>query len=246
MSNIDFLKKINALRSEFSDSNHPLLLEAQELSEDSLQCLSDCFVNISNELAKCMMSLGDMIDVNQDQVDEILSSEDNEESKFAEEDLEEIAALASLLDKDEETKKYASILDKVLISYAFAPNSNDHDKESFLKAIAQAKDSKEASKAGKFSNADIENTRKIIKEKVKTYRPLESALQTRSCPDHPGASMVRVEDHVFQCSLDKRLYDYKSGYDLLNGSKVPGGDVAMQTDAMHENPINRQSFTKPE
>ena len=192
------------------------------------------------------MSLGDIINVNQDQVDEILSSEEDGEERFGEEDLEHIAALASILDKDEETKKYASILDRVLISYAFAPNSSDQDKEGFLKVIAEAKDSKEASKAGKLSNADLENTRKIIKEKVKTYRPLESSLQTRSCPDHPGVSMIRVEDHVFQCSLDKRLYDYKSGYDLLNGSKVPGGDVAMQTDVMHENPINRQSFTKSE
>jgi hypothetical protein len=243
MSNIDFLKKINELRSEFSDSNHPLLLEVQELSEDGLQCLSDCFVNISNELAKCMMSIGDMIDVKQEQVDDLLSSEEGQE-KVGEEDLENIAALASLLDKDDATKKYASLLDRVLTSYAFAPNSSDEDKQAFLKAIAQAQDDKKSDKKPKQSNADIENAKKIIKEKVKTYRPLESPLQTRSCPDHPGASMTRLEDHVFQCSLDKRIYDYKSGYDLLNGSKVPGGDVAMQTDVMNENPISMQSFTK--
>ena len=41
--------------------------------------------------------------------------------------------------------------------------------------------------------------------------------------------MARVGEHVFQCDLDKKTYNYESGYQLQNGDKVPGGNVENQT-----------------
>jgi hypothetical protein len=64
---------------------------------------------------------------------------------------------------------------------------------------------------------------------MKEYKTLEAPLNSRSCPDHPGAQIKRIGEHEFQCSLDGKVYNYESGYKMLDGSKVPGGDVAGQT-----------------
>lgn len=249
MSADKLLSKLNLLREEFLDSNHSLLSEAQEISEDSLQCLSDCFVNISNELAKCMLKIGDIANISEDAIDDMLSS--SNESSLKSDDFNEIASLAEVLDSSEETKKIASILDKVLLSYAFPRSGSDEDKENFLKKIELAKKARLSSNEelnNKFVkdkiSSDKEEIQKIISEKVKAYKPMEFALQTRSCPDHPGAGMTRVEENVFQCSLDKKLYDYRMGYTLLNGSKVPGGDVSSQTDIPSSTAPRSQSFSK--
>ena len=67
--------------------------------------------------------------------------------------------------------------------------------------------------------------KKAVKEQIKEYRPLEASLMTRFCPDHPGVMMNRVEDRVFQCSLDQKTYDFENGYTTLKGNKVPGSSV---------------------
>lgn len=252
MSIKNLLEKLNLIREEFLDSNHSLLEEAQNISEDSLQCLSDCFVNISNELAKCILKLGQMSDVSDESIESILSSaEKSEDEIIKKEDLEAIASLADTLDSDESTKKIAGVLDKILLSYAFPPGTDDLQKSNFLKKIEMAKQAKlstpeqlEEKFLKKELTSDNEEIKKIILDKVKSYKPLEFPLQTRSCPDHPGASMTRVEEGVFQCSLDKKLYDYKNGFTLLNGSKVPGGDVSAQSEVPYHNAPKVQSFSK--
>jgi hypothetical protein len=70
---------------------------------------------------------------------------------------------------------------------------------------------------------------KVVDDNIKEYKPLETALKTRTCPDHPGAQMQRLSDDVYQCSLDKKTYDFKSGFTTMKGNKVPGGDVTLQT-----------------
>jgi hypothetical protein len=64
---------------------------------------------------------------------------------------------------------------------------------------------------------------------AKQYTIMEAPLSTRYCPDHPGVPLMRVGDHQAQCELDKKIYNYETGYTLNNGSKVPGGDVSQQT-----------------
>lgn len=73
-------------------------------------------------------------------------------------------------------------------------------------------------------------------QSIKEYRPLEAALSTRTCPDHPGAQMSRVGDHIWQCSMDKKIYDFNSGFTTLKGNKVPGGDVSRQTELGQSGP----------
>ncbi len=50
--------------------------------------------------------------------------------------------------------------------------------------------------------------------------------------------MARVGEHQFQCSLDKKVYNYEAGYTTEKGEKVPGGSVAFQTDQMMAEPHN--------
>lgn len=66
------------------------------------------------------------------------------------------------------------------------------------------------------------------KEQVAHYRPLQMPLSTRTCPDHPGAQMMRVADNTYQCSLDHRIYPWNEGFVTYKGNVVPGGDVANQ------------------
>ena len=40
-------------------------------------------------------------------------------------------------------------------------------------------------------------------------------------------------EHVWQCDLDKKIYNYETGFELNNGSKVPGGDVSEQTQGLN-------------
>lgn len=77
-----------------------------------------------------------------------------------------------------------------------------------------------------------ENVRSFVrKAKVepndKMFGPVQ--VQTRYCPDHPGTMLARVADKVYQCPLDKRMYDFSKGFETDDGEKHLGGDVAEMT-----------------
>lgn len=57
----------------------------------------------------------------------------------------------------------------------------------------------------------------------------ESSLSTRYCPDHIGIQAIRVAEYVYQCPIDGKIYDYKSGYMNYKGQRVPGGSISEQT-----------------
>lgn len=59
----------------------------------------------------------------------------------------------------------------------------------------------------------------------------ENSLSTRYCPDHRGVQAFRIEEHIYQCPIDGKKYNYESGYENYEGQKVPGGSVAAQTPA---------------
>lgn len=59
----------------------------------------------------------------------------------------------------------------------------------------------------------------------------ETSLSTRYCPDHRGVQTFRIEEHICQCPIDGKKYNYESGYENYEGQKVPGGSVAAQTPA---------------
>ena len=52
---------------------------------------------------------------------------------------------------------------------------------------------------------------------------------SRHCPEHPGVSLYRIADSVFQCPLDRVIYDYEKGFKTQDGKEYNGGNVAEMT-----------------
>lgn len=67
------------------------------------------------------------------------------------------------------------------------------------------------------------------KEDLPVKQLRDCALSTRYCPDHRGVQASRVSEHVYQCPIDGKTYDYEFGYVNYDGQIVPGGSVAAQT-----------------
>lgn len=59
---------------------------------------------------------------------------------------------------------------------------------------------------------------------------MQHSLTTRYCPEHPGASIKRIDEATFQCPLDNKIYNYEVGFSTINGNVIPGTSVSGQTD----------------
>lgn len=57
----------------------------------------------------------------------------------------------------------------------------------------------------------------------------KTTLHSRYCPDHSGVSLYRLADNVFQCPLDRAVYDYGKGFTTQDGKEHSGGNVADMT-----------------
>jgi hypothetical protein len=44
-----------------------------------------------------------------------------------------------------------------------------------------------------------------------------------------GVQAARISEHIYQCPLDGKVYNYETGYVNYQGQKVLGGSVAEQT-----------------
>lgn len=153
------------------------------------------------------------------------------DSHITPESLQGLADIASAFDTsgDINLKKQASVIDELLLTIAAPPDAmaarkdlEDNRLEELKKKYENPRD--ELKKVNKISNND-----KNINSAIKQYNILEAPLSTRYCPDHAGAQIARVGEHMWQCELDKKIYNFESGFELNNGSKVPGGDVSQQT-----------------
>ena len=147
--------------------------------------------------------------------------------------IEEIAALATIFDAsgDPGLKKQASVLDELLLSIAAPPNAYAERKDlQEQRLIEIRKKYNEPREELRGANKIVESEKAIEKsEMTKTYTILEAPLSSRYCPDHPGVQIARIGEHMWQCELDKKSYNFETGFELNNGAKVPGGDVAQQT-----------------
>lgn len=170
--------------------------------------------------------------------------------------LDEMAVLASEFDDsgDPFLMKQASVIDEILLTigtnakaFAAAKQAKEAEIEK-IRERARNPETKEYTlvKAEHDRQNNVEEARKAIADRVKDYRPLEAALSTRTCPDHPGAQMGRIAESTYQCSLDKGIYNFQSGYTTMKGNKIPGGDVSNQTQAMHDRPNEFTSFDSRE
>lgn len=57
----------------------------------------------------------------------------------------------------------------------------------------------------------------------------KTTLHSRYCPDHVGVSLYRLADNVFQCPLDRAVYDYGKGFKTQDGTEHNGGSIAEMT-----------------
>lgn len=168
-----------------------------------------------------------------DQVDSI---EPPEESKITPQAIEELAALANAFDAsgDPALKKQASVLDELLLTIAAPANS------AAARKAAEERRFEELQKKYHGVNKELAETHKLADmEKAvedsgmtKTYAVLEAPLNTRYCPDHAGTPIARLGESLWQCELDKKMYNFETGYTLANGNKVPGTSVSNQTQGL--------------
>jgi hypothetical protein len=164
--------------------------------------------------------------------EEIEKIEPAEESALTPEKLDRLHQIISALDQsdDEELQKTASVLDELLLTLATPPNWVNNYKEAQENRLDVLKQKYEDTKKQlDEANKVKESAQAIDKSPMfREVRIMQHSLSARSCPDHPGAQMARVGEHMWQCSMDKKVYNYQTGYTTEKGEKVPGGDVALQ------------------
>jgi hypothetical protein len=168
--------------------------------------------------------------------DEVDSLEAPEESKITPESIQGIANLAAALDSsgDPELKKQASVLDELLLGIAAPPGAYKAAKAAEDYRLEELKKKYEDPRKELHETNMIADSEKAIAKSnmTKAYRIMEAPLSSRYCPDHPGVQIARVGEHMWQCEMDKRTYNFETGFELVNGNKVPGGDVSQQTQGL--------------
>jgi hypothetical protein len=177
-----------------------------------------------------------------------------------EDDLEAMATVAAEFDKsgDPLLQKQAAVLDEILIGV-----SADRGLQERFKAAQEAEIERlrekyraqhrddlyshvkkthdlEHNMAGEGKAADA------VAKRIKEYRPMEAPLSTRYCPDHPGEQMMRIADSVYQCNLDKNVYNYEAGYTTMAGNQVPGSGVSNQTQHLGHQAQEHMNFSTRE
>lgn len=206
-----------------SPNNEALLLA--EYDEQCLKVVAESCVIAADALKKA--------------AEKVDSIEPLEESVITTDSIESIAGLAAALDAsgDPDLIKQASVLDELLLTISAPPNALRDKKAAEDKKIDEIK------KKYHSVNEELDATNKVAdsikaidkSNMTKDYRILEAPLSTRYCPQHPGVQISRIGEHLWQCELDKRSYNFETGFELDNGSKVPGGDVANQTNTLGNN-----------
>jgi hypothetical protein len=212
---------LNAMASWLESPNNEALLLA-ETDEQCMQVVAESCVLAAQLLKKA--------------ADEVDAIEPPEESNITPQSIEETAALAQALDEsgDPQLKRMASVLDELLLTVAAPPNAYAERKDLIDARADEIKKKYQDPRKDLYKYNKLERSEKAIEESgfTKTYKILEAPLSSRYCPDHPGAQIARVGEHMWQCDLDKKTYNFETGFELANGSKVPGGDVAQQTQGL--------------
>jgi hypothetical protein len=209
---------LNAIASWLESPNNEAIL----LAEYDDECLK--------VVAESCVQAAALLKITAETVEDI---EPPEESKLTPESLDGLVQIATAFDAsgDPELKKQASVIDELLLTIASPPNA--------LSSIKEAEDKKidELQRKYKKPSEELERLNKVSdslkaiekSQMTKDMRPLEGSLSTRTCPDHHGCQMARIGEDEFQCNIDKKIYDFKNGFTLNDGTKIPGGDVSLQT-----------------
>jgi hypothetical protein len=240
---MDLKEKLEALYNQLMDHNNELLVLASE--QDDPEVLETVAYGLI-EAARAVKNIAYGLD----------AVKDNKESgqhAFASEDIEELAEFATALDMsgDEDLQKKAAVIDQLLLNLGVTHQAEHVAKAAQEEEVARLrKEYREKSLErpyefpGKELDRDIKSAEavKAIKESIKEYRPLETNLSSRYCPDHPGTSVIRIADDTYQCPLDKGIYNYREGFTTMKGNKVPGTDVQHQTQALSDRRLESTHF----
>jgi hypothetical protein len=151
---------------------------------------------------------------------------------FTPEKLDEIAAIAEAFsDSDDELlQKQASVLDDLLITLAAPQNAYRMAKQAGEDRIEQLKKKyKDTLETQHKMNRITEAVEAVKNSPVyKEYRPLESSLSTRTCPNHFGVSLYRIGENTMKCPLGGEEISWEEGFTTERGNKVPGVSVQEQ------------------
>lgn len=201
-------------------SDNEILVQADHNEESLKIVVASCL-----EAAQTLRSAADAVDAVE------------VEPQITPESIETVAALADALDSsdDPELKKQASVLDELLLSIAAPPNAYAARKDLQEQRLIDLKKKYEGPREELHKVNMIDRSEKAIEKSEMTKRMniLEAPLSSRYCPDHPGVQIARVGEHMWQCEMDKKTYNFETGFDLNNGTKVPGGDVSQQTQGLN-------------
>jgi hypothetical protein len=148
------------------------------------------------------------------------------------EGIDAVVKLAGVYDasEDKTLNKVASVLDELLLTVAANPDDYRKIKEAQRKQIDEIKQKYVDVKDKLHEVWGVEDAKKSIEkgEYMKESRPLQEALSQRACPDHQNP-MIRLGDGIYQCPLDKKVYNWQEGFKTEKGKSVPGGSVSEQT-----------------
>ena len=162
--------------------------------------------------------------------------EPNQESNLTPQSIEELGHLATAFDEsgDEQLQKHAAVIDELLLTIASPPMAFAARKDLEDQRIEELKKKYEGVGKQLAKDNNIAASEEAIEKSniTKERRILEEPLSSRYCPDHPGVQLARVGEHRWQCELDKKIYDFETGFTKEDGTKVPGGDVSEQTKGM--------------
>lgn len=156
---------------------------------------------------------------------------DDTQSSMTPEALDNLNSIITAFDRsgDDDLQKTASALDELLLiatppSWISSYKQAQQDRLDVLK-----KDYDDVHKQHEELRGAKEGAKAIEKSPFfKEVRIMDHALNTRTCPDHPGAQMARVGEAMWQCSLDKGIFNYTTGYTTERGEKVPGQYIGSQ------------------
>lgn len=208
---------LQAIASWLEDPNNEALLIA-EYDDECLEVVAESCI----EAAALLKKAAERVD----------AMEPVESTSLTPESLDSLADIAAAFDEsgDPALMAQASVIDELLLTIAVSPNSIQDKKAAEEDRINMLKEKYEnTAKQLKEDNKIVEAEKAIEKSKMTEAGILEGSLSTRTCPDHPGAQLGRTGEHSWQCELDKKTYNYQTGFTMANGIKVPGGDVANQT-----------------
>ncbi len=242
----DLINKITEFKNSLNEDNS-LMVSAEELGNEQLRLVADLIHQLRTACDSCVENL----------LQNNISNKINHKTAEINSDtfnvMVTLAKMAEELDKTKDPilMKEASVLDEILLTFGRPQGS--------IEAIKQAEETEIDRLRAKYreqaredlyqkpkekmdQDLKVADSLKVIKDNIKEYRPLEASLSTRTCPDHPGAQMARIGDYIYQCSLDKQIYNYQNGFRTMKGNIVPGGDVAGQTQFLNDHAVSHSQF----